>query len=323
MNNLVKLVTFSCSKNPIGRVGLVVGSNRILDLAAAGKFDPELPNLGKDMFKYIEGEGATGLATARLKELLNSKSFENEDLLALSNVKLLPPINLPKRNVFCVGKNYIDHVAEVAAVHSSRESNPNSVKDDSVVSVELPKYAQFFTKAPQTVIANGDDVENHSGITKVLDYEVELAVIIGKKGRDIAKDDAMNYVFGYTIANDITARDLQRKHNQWFKGKSLDTTCPMGPFVVPKNEINASDLAIKMSINGELRQNSRTSKMIFGIREIIEQLSAGLTLYPGDVILTGTPKGVGFAMKPPQVLKAGDVMEAEIEHIGKLVNRVV
>jgi 2-keto-4-pentenoate hydratase/2-oxohepta-3-ene-1,7-dioic acid hydratase in catechol pathway len=157
----------------------------------------------------------------------------------------------------------------------------------------------------------------------VLDYEVELAVIIGKTGRDISKENALAHVFGYTVANDITARDVQKKHNQWFKGKSLDSTCPLGPCIVPASQIDASDLPIKMWINGEKRQDSRTSNMIFNVATIIEQLSAGFTLYPGDIILTGTPQGVGFAMQPPQVLKPGDLMEAEIEGIGRLVNRVI
>jgi 2-keto-4-pentenoate hydratase/2-oxohepta-3-ene-1,7-dioic acid hydratase in catechol pathway len=320
VNHLVKLVTFSCGHNRVGRVGMMVGANKVLDLTAAGKYHGSLPTRGVDMVHLIENQSSETISI--LKSLLEKDEFLESDLRPLESINLLPPINLPRRNVICVGKNYMDHVAEVAAVHAAKAA-ANGEAGATPPPLELPKYAQFFTKAPQTVVPHGANVESHSNITKILDYEAELAVVIGKKGRDISSADAMKYVFGYTIANDITSRDLQKKHNQWFKGKSLDTTCPLGPCIVPASQLDASDLAIKMWINGEKRQDSRTSNMIFKVSDIIEQLSAGFTLYPGDVILTGTPHGVGFAMKPPQVLKAGDLMEVEIEHIGRLVNKVV
>lgn len=313
MNKIVKLITFNCAKNAASRVGLMVNQKKLLDLSKSGKYHPSLPALAGNMVHLIENGGEETVKV--LKGLLDKGEFAESDLNDLSEVNLKSPIEVPRRNVICVGKNYLDHVAEVAAVHNAKSGEP-------AAPLELPKYAQFFTKAPQCVIATGEGVENHSNITKVLDYEVELAVIIGKPGRDIKKEDAHKHVFGYTVANDITARDVQKRHNQWFKGKSLDTTCPLGPCIVPASQLDASDLAIKMWINGEPRQNSRTSNMIFNVGAIIEQLSAGFTLQTGDVILTGTPEGVGFAMKPPQVLKKGDLMEAEIEHIGRLTNRV-
>ena len=191
-----------------------------------------------------------------------------------------------------------------------------------ITTSEVPKYPQFFTKAGDTVIAPGALVPSHTGITQWLDYEVELVAVIGTAGRDIPKDKALDHVFGWTIGNDVTGRDLQRRHGQWFKGKSLDRSCPMGPVIVPAADLDASDLAIGLKINGEQRQSSRTSKMIFDVKEIIHQLSAGFTLLPGDVIMTGTPEGVGYAMQPPQTMKTGDVMELTIEGIGTLTNAI-
>ena len=216
----------------------------------------------------------------------------------------------PPRNVMCVGKNYTDHIAEVAAVRKGDELN------------EAPKYPVFFTKAPECVVAGGETVPAHSNLTKWLDYEVELALVIGKEGKDIAKDEVSEYIFGYTIANDVTARELQKSHKQWFKGKSLDRTCPIGPCIVPASHLDASDLGVKCYVNDELRQDSRTSKMVFDIPSIVASLSQGFTLKPGDCILTGTPDGVGFAMNPPQVLTAGDKMVCEIEQIGSLTNTI-
>jgi 2-keto-4-pentenoate hydratase/2-oxohepta-3-ene-1,7-dioic acid hydratase in catechol pathway len=203
---------------------------------------------------------------------------KSDQVLSIQDIILQAPIPVPKRNVMCVGKNYSDHVKEVAA--ASTTTNVGSGTAAAVV--ELPKYPQFFSKAANSVIGPGNDIENHSNITNWLDYEAELAVIIGSKCRDVSRERAMEVVFGYTIANDVTARDLQKKHNQWFKGKSLDTTCPMGPCIVLASELSphlVKDLSIKLWVNGEKRQDSRTSKMIFDIPEIIHQLSAGFTVH--------------------------------------------
>jgi len=224
-------------------------------------------------------------------------------------VALQAPIPKPRRNVFCVGRNYMDHVAEGDRTRGITQS-------------EMPKYPQFFTKAADCVIAPGAKVPTHEGVTKWLDYEVELVAIIGTAGRDIPKEKALEHVYGWTIGNDVTGRDLQRRHGQWFKGKSLDRSCPLGPVIVPAADLSAADIAISLKINGEQRQASRTSKMIFDVPEIIHQLSSGFTLLPGDVIMTGTPEGVGYAMQPPQTLKAGDVMELTIEGIGTLTNAI-
>ena len=203
----------------------------------------------------------------------------------------------------------MDHVAEGDRTRGITQS-------------ELPKYPQFFTKAPDCVIAPEDWIPAHAGATQWLDYEVELAAVIGTEGRDIPKERALEHVFGWTIGNDVTGRDLQRRYGQWFKGKSLDRSCPLGPWIVPAEELDALNTGIRLWVNGEKRQESHTSKMIFDVKEIIHQLSLGFTLKPGDVITTGTPEGVGYAMQPPQTLKPGDVVECEIDGIGRLKNVV-
>jgi 2-keto-4-pentenoate hydratase/2-oxohepta-3-ene-1,7-dioic acid hydratase in catechol pathway len=258
----------------------------------------------RDMLAVIDG-GAAMLAAIRA---LAANPPANA-LLALERVALQAPIPKPRRNVFCVGRNYMDHVAE-------------GDRTRGITNSEVPKYPQFFTKAADCVIAPGANVPTHEGVTKWLDYEVELVAIIGTAGRDIPKEKALEHVYGWTIGNDVTGRDLQRRHGQWFKGKSLDRSCPLGPVIVPASDLNAADLAISLKLNGEQRQSSRTSKMIFDVTEIIHQLSSGFTLLPGDVIMTGTPEGVGYAMEPPQTMKAGDVMELTIEGIGTLTNTI-
>jgi len=291
----LNLITFADAAG--SRAGVLLSGGRVLDLAVA------MPP-ARDMLAVIDG-GAAMLAAIRA---LAAHPPANA-LLPLASVALQAPIPKPRRNVFCVGRNYMDHVAEGDRTRGITQS-------------EVPKYPQFFTKAADCVIAPGAKVPTHEGVTKWLDYEVELVAIIGTAGRDIPKEKALEHVFGWTIGNDVTGRDLQRRHGQWFKGKSLDRSCPLGPVIVPAADLSAADLAIGLKINGEQRQASRTSKMIFDVPEIIHQLSAGFTLLPGDVIMTGTPEGVGYAMQPPQTLKAGDVMELTIEGIGTLTNTI-
>jgi 2-keto-4-pentenoate hydratase/2-oxohepta-3-ene-1,7-dioic acid hydratase in catechol pathway len=291
----LNLITFADAAG--SRAGVLLSGGRVLDLASA------MPP-ARDMLAVIDG-GAAMLAAIRA---LAANPPANA-LLALDRVALQAPIPKPRRNVFCVGRNYMDHVAEGDRTRGITQS-------------EVPKYPQFFTKAADCVIAPGANVPTHEGVTKWLDYEVELVAIIGTAGRDIPKEKALEHVYGWTIGNDVTGRDLQRRHGQWFKGKSLDRSCPLGPVIVPASDLNAADLAISLKLNGEQRQASRTSKMIFDVTEIIHQLSSGFTLLPGDVIMTGTPEGVGYAMQPPQTMKAGDVMELTIEGIGTLTNTI-
>jgi 2-keto-4-pentenoate hydratase/2-oxohepta-3-ene-1,7-dioic acid hydratase in catechol pathway len=291
----LNLITFADAAG--SRAGVLLSGGRVLDLAIA------MPP-ARDMLAVIDG-GAAMLAAIRA---LAANPPANA-LLALDRVALQAPIPKPRRNVFCVGRNYMDHVAE-------------GDRTRGITNSEVPKYPQFFTKAADCVIAPGANVPTHEGVTKWLDYEVELVAIIGTAGRDIPKEKALAHVYGWTIGNDVTGRDLQRRHGQWFKGKSLDRSCPLGPVIVPASDLNAADLAISLKLNGEQRQASRTSKMIFDVPEIIHQLSSGFTLLPGDVIMTGTPEGVGYAMQPPQTMKAGDVMELTIEGIGTLTNTI-
>jgi 2-keto-4-pentenoate hydratase/2-oxohepta-3-ene-1,7-dioic acid hydratase in catechol pathway len=238
----------------------------------------------------------------------------SDQALALDQIKLLAPIPRPARNIFCVGKNYINHAREFS--RSGFDAGQSAPAD------AIPDCPIVFTKPPETVIAHGEAVWSAADVTNSLDYEVELAVIIGKGGRGIRKSDAMRHVWGYTIINDVTARDWQRKHKQWFLGKSFDTFCPMGPIAVTADEIDAANLEVKCWVNGELRQNANTRDLIFDIPTIIETISAGITLYPGDIIATGTPEGVGIGFNPPKFLKSGDVVSMEITGLGRLENAV-
>nr|CAI11231.1 hypothetical protein [Cupriavidus metallidurans CH34] len=231
----------------------------------------------------------------------------------LSQATVLAPIDQPRRNIFCVGKNYHEHAKEF-----SKSGFDSSAKEGE----HAPEAPVVFTKPASTVIGPGKKVPSHPNVTKQLDYEAELAVVIGKAGRAIRKEEAYKHVIGYTIVNDFTARDLQKTHRQWFLGKSLDGFCPMGPYLVTADELDVENLEVKCWINDELRQDSNTSQLIFDIPTLIETLSAGIELQPGDVIATGTPAGVGIGFNPPKFVKAGDVMRIEITGLGTLVNEV-
>jgi 2-keto-4-pentenoate hydratase/2-oxohepta-3-ene-1,7-dioic acid hydratase in catechol pathway len=234
------------------------------------------------------------------------------DPVPLSAVELLAPIPRPARNVFCVGKNYHDHSAEFAA----------SGFDATDRGTAVPKLPIFFTKPSSTVIGPGAPIDPHRGLTSSLDYEVELTVVIGRGGRAIPRERAMDHVWGYTLINDITARDLQRDHVQWFLGKSLDTFCPMGPWAVTADELDGTDVVVEALVNGELRQRAHLRDLIFDIPTLISTLSAGMTLEPGDLIATGTPAGVGLGFDPPRFLQPGDAVCVRATGLGELVNRV-
>lgn len=257
-----------------------------------------------DMNALIEGFDA----------LRGALVFEEEEI-PLSKLRFAAPIPRPRRNVLCVGKNYFDHAHEFT--RSGFDSSASKAAD------AVPTAPIIFTKMPDTVIATGEPVQYPAGASEQLDYEAELGVIIGKGGRGISKANAMDHVFGYTVINDVTARDLQARHKQWFLGKSLDTFCPMGPWIATRDEVDGARLDLKCWINGELRQSANTKDLIFDIPTLIEAISAGLTLKPGDVIATGTPAGVGIGFTPPRFLNRGDLMEIEIEGLGRLSNRIV
>lgn len=232
----------------------------------------------------------------------------------IQGARLLAPIPRPARNVLCVGKNYHEHAHEFT--QSGYDSSASAAAD------AIPTAPIVFTKAPECVIADGEAIRFPTGVSDSLDYEAELAVVIGRPGRGITRAAAYSHVFGYTIVNDVTARDLQGRHKQWFLGKSLDTFCPMGPWLVTADEVDAENLLVKCWVNDELRQNANTRDLIFDIPTLIETISAGMTLLPGDVIATGTPAGVGIGFKPPRFLKPGDRVSIEIEGLGRLTNSV-
>jgi 2-keto-4-pentenoate hydratase/2-oxohepta-3-ene-1,7-dioic acid hydratase in catechol pathway len=232
--------------------------------------------------------------------------------LPLASVKLLAPIPAPRRNIFCVGKNYTDHAREFAG---------SGYEAGAVKGAEIDEYPAVFTKPASTVIGTGETVSLHPHVTSAVDYEVELTLVIGKGGRDIPASRAFEHIWGYTIVNDVTARDRQRNHKQWFMGKALDTFCPMGPWITTSDEVDAENLDVKCWVNGELRQNANTRDLIFTIPTLIATISAGLTLEPGDLIATGTPAGVGLGFTPPKFLKPGDEVSMSITGLGTLTNR--
>ena len=300
----MKLVTFSRE----GRTspGVWLEGDRALDLNFAAQLAGESADLSSVLAIIQGGDKAMGL----VRRLVERAGDFSAAVYPAAAIQLEAPIPRPARNVFCVGRNYLEHVQEVARARGEE--------------VKLAKAPQFFTKAYNTINRDGGEVRLDPSLTKWLDYEVELAVVIGKSGRDIAPEAAMDHVFGFTIANDVTARDVQRLHEQWFKGKSLDTTLPLGPWIVDKEELgDPTTLEVSCTVNGEERQRAPTSAMMFDIPSIIAWLSKGLTLDPGDIIATGTPSGVGYAMDPPQSLKHGDVVVCTITRIGSLTSRIV
>lgn len=248
-------------------------------------------------------DGEAGLEAAR-------RALAAERPLPLEGTRLAAPIPEPRRNVFCLGWNYAEHSRESAAMRG---------KD-----AKLPARPIFFTKATTSVLAPGAPIPSHAAVTSQLDWEAELGVVLGRGGAGIAPERALEHVFGYTVINDVSAREVQTGHGgQFFKGKSLDGTCPMGPWIVTKDEVpDPQSLRIACRVNGVTKQEGRTSDMIFGVASILDWLSRGMTLLPGDIIATGTPAGVGFARTPPEFLRPGDVVECEVEGIGVLRNVV-
>lgn len=223
----------------------------------------------------------------------------------LDTIRIMAPIPNVERNIFCIGKNYAEHIAEF----------------DKTALPDLPKYPLIFTKATTSVIGPDDAIDPHKNVTNAIDYEGELALIIGKEGADIPASEAMDHVYGFTILNDVTARDLQANHIQWFHGKSLDTFCPMGPYILLRDAApDTFDVVTK--VNGEVRQDGSTSEFIFTIPQLIQTISQGTTLLPGDIIATGTPSGVGVGFNPPKYISSGDVVEITISSIGTLRNTV-
>ncbi len=272
--------------------------------------------------------GVVDTASQTVRRYDLSASEAREGVLALINRSPLPdllpaipldavtleaPVPRPRRNIFCVGKNYHAHAQEFA----------KSGFDSSAAVSVVPKDPIIFSKVPDCVTGPGAEIRIDAAVSSAIDYEAELAVIIGKSGRGITAALAMDHVWGYTIVNDVTARDLQGKYSQWLIGKSQDSFCPMGPWVVTADEVDLAQVSVRCLVNGEMRQNARVSDLIFDIPTLIETLSAGMTLNAGDIIATGTPAGVGIGFTPPKYLVAGDVVRVEIDGIGHLENPVV
>ena len=292
------LVSFTQDeKNRIGALDRTRGE--VID------FSRVAPGLPHDMVALIV-LGAPGLAEARRAEA------SGEGRVPLAQVRLTAPFPNPARNIFCVGKNYREHAKELLTA---------SLKGDGAEAI--PELPIFFTKATSSVIGPGEPIPAWLDPTNSTDYEGELAVVIGPGGRGIVRAEAMRHVYGYTIVNDVTSRALQRRHQQWFLGKSLDGFCPMGPAIATADEMpDAGTLRVQTRVNGERRQDAPVSGLIFDIPTLIETLSRTLTLAPGDVIATGTPAGVGMGFKPPRFLKQGDVVAVTIDPIGTLENPV-
>jgi 2-keto-4-pentenoate hydratase/2-oxohepta-3-ene-1,7-dioic acid hydratase in catechol pathway len=295
----MKLATFSPLPAGNPRPGLVIEGKRVIDIPAAlGAVVDTATMLG------IIRAGAPMLA--RLRDLAAGPSALAIDL---ADVKLHSPIPRPIKNIFCVGWNYLEHFDEGA----------KKLQDNR----ELPKHPVFFSKASTAMNGPYDNVPFDAGISTQMDWEAELGMIIGTTGKNIAEDDAMAHVFGYTVVNDVSWRDLQRRHGgQWHKGKSLDGTCPMGPWIVTADSIDPGNLRVTCRVNGVTKQDSNTKHLYFKLPRLIAELSAGMTLEAGDIISTGTPEGVGYARNPPEFMKPGDLLETEVENIGVMRNPI-
>jgi len=295
----MKLVSFEIDNDV--RLGLFL-EERIVDLnkAYTRLVDEDFPS---GMISLLE-RGEAGLRKARIVEEAFRKQREPIPgiVFGTKEVKILAPIPRTRKNIICLGLNYADHAIET--------------------NTPLPSNPIFFTK-PSTSIIGPEEAIILPKCSREIDYEVELAFVFGKSGKDISEEEAYNYIAGYTILIDVTARDLQMRHSQWFKGKSLDTFAPMGPFLVTKDEVpDPHNLEIMMKINGNIMQQSNTRNMIFKIPTLVKTISMDMTVEPGDIVATGTPAGVGFTRKPPIFLKPGDVVEASVEGVGILRNKV-
>ena len=289
----MKIAAFLHQGQPgVGIVSADLASVQPFDMSAAERALGALPVIER----LADGRGLPALLPA----------------IAMSALSLTAPLPKPRRNIFCVGKNYFEHAREFAG--SGFDSSAKSGGD-------IPAFPIYFSKVPESVVGPDAAVEMPAA-SSAIDYEAELTVVIGKGGKGISKADALKHLWGYTIINDVTARDWQGRHSQWLLGKSFDTFCPMGPWLVSADELDGTNTRVRCYVNDELRQDASTTDLIFDIPTLIETLSAGITIYPGDLIATGTPVGVGIGFKPPKYLKSGDMLRVEIDGIGALSNPV-
>jgi 2-keto-4-pentenoate hydratase/2-oxohepta-3-ene-1,7-dioic acid hydratase in catechol pathway len=302
----LRLVSYAPNGKDASRIGVVQPNGRIVDVETEAA--RQKVSLSFDPTQMISLIAAGNAGLAEVHKLV-SKADKNGPLA--KDVRLLAPIPNPQRNVYAVGWNYVEHFEESKGLRT----DPNQ---------KLPEHPVFFTKGTHTVNGPFDPIPFDPAVSVNIDWEGELAVIIGKRGRNITEAQAMDYVFGFSVINDTTARDVQQKKHggQWFKGKSLDGHGPMGPWIVTAGELDYNKLHLVTRINGVVKQDASTAQMYFKVPRIIAELSAGLTLEPGDIIATGTPPGVGYARTPPEFMKPGDVMETEISGIGLIRNTI-
>ncbi|MDD4836516.1 MAG: fumarylacetoacetate hydrolase family protein [Dethiosulfovibrio sp.] len=294
----MRFVTFK--KESVKGIGVILQEDRILDVRSVlGDASPS------DMLSFIEG------FSDRNMDLLASAVFQPEGYVtySVSEIRLCAPIGRPIHDVLCVGVNYLDHLKETK---------------DTVKGFKEATAPVYFSKRAISILGSDEAIELRDDLDEKLDYEVELAVIMGKRGKDIPKEEVEDYIFGYSVFNDISSRALQKRHGQWFRGKSLDTYTAMGPAILHKSALPFPiKVDVKSYVNDELRQSSNTELMITDIPSLISDLSNGMTLEPGDIIATGTPAGVGMGFSPPKYLKRGDVVICEIPSIGRLANKVM
>ncbi|WP_299736104.1 fumarylacetoacetate hydrolase family protein [uncultured Roseobacter sp.] len=305
----MRLATVSTADGPLAVA--LLNNEAALNIAKAAK---NLPGVAGEILRAGTIQAIVDRSADALPALLEITTEANggghADATFDPRGSFLAPIPHPRKNVFCVGRNYAEHIAEGERAQNTK--------------IGVTDHPVYFTKPATAVVGHEGDVLLFPSVSEAIDYEVELAVVIGKAGRNIPKESAYDHVFGYTILNDITARDVQRRHGgQYFKGKGLDGSCPIGPWIVTADEIeDPHNIAIRLTVNGDMRQDGQTRDMIFDIPTLIASLSEGLTLEPGDILATGTPSGVGYAMDPPQFLKAGDTVVCDIPKIGQLKNTV-
>ena len=308
----MKLITFTTAG--FSRIGALVEGEKVVDLNYG--YQAQLQSEGQYRYEAIaeayvpakmEGFLQGGKESMEIAKtvidyaLANPDSFKHKLIYDKSEVKVNAPVTNPGK-IFCVGHNYREHILEMGR--------------------ELPSNPVLFAKFANAVIGPEDDIPFHP-ISEQLDYEAEFTVIIGKQARNVSEEDALDYVAGYTIANDVTYRDIQRRTLQWLQGKTVDGSAPMGPWMVTSDELtNPSGLGVVLTVNGEVRQKTNTENLVFSVPHLVSFLSNLVTLEPGDIILTGTPGGVGVAMDPPTFLRDGDVVKIEIDQVGVLENKV-
>ena len=298
----MRLVTYQLTGTETLKTGILISKDQLLDIAAEAR--ARNATLAVATMQGIIDGGSTVMALLR-----DIEAAPKTEPILLNKALLKAPIPRTRKNVFCVGWNYLEHFEEGGAKLEDKR--------------ELPKWPVFFSKAPTAINGPYDAIPYDANVSTQLDWEVELGVIIGKGGKNISEADAMSHIFGYTVINDVTWRDIQRRHGgQWDKGKSLDGTCPMGPCIVTADAIEPNNLNLECRVSGVVKQKSNTKHLYFKIPRLIHDLSLGQTLETGDVISSGTPEGVGFARTPPEFMKAGDLLETEIEGIGALMNTI-